>query len=40
MDKLVTYVQRACYSQQYEESFFSLVRLRNTHEGEKSMKET
>jgi len=38
--KLVTYEQRVCYSQRYEESFFSLEWLPNTHEGEKLMKET
>jgi len=31
---------RKCYSQRYEESFFSLEQLPNTHEGEKLMKET
>jgi len=29
-----------CYSHCWEESFFSLERLPNTHESEKSMKET
>jgi len=38
--KLVNYAQRVCYSQRYEESFFNLEWLPNTHEGEKLMKET
>jgi len=29
-----------CYSQRYEESFFSLERLPNTHDGDKLMKKT
>jgi len=36
--KLVTHAQRVCYSQRYEESFFNLESLPNTHEGEKLMK--